>query len=280
LEQSEKRKKAPGGACKKFRFLLRCYCRGRALPRLLQDSRYTEDTRSGTVHERFNCADLSFLKTFCDSVPFWEVLRVKARRLLIESIHNLLREHTAEQITIDRILCEAGVSRTSFYRQFKDKYDLINCFYIQEIEGVLRQIDGLHWRDLMRAGLSMIEKDKEFFRNAFRSAGQNSFPEIFYLHSAHLCRERYKRVAKKPACPSDIDALIRLYCHGCVETTRMFANCEISVPAGQLAGILYDAMPEKLQRYLGAPACAAGGRAEAAEREGGARSEMPRAPGS
>ena len=42
----------------------------------------------------------------------------------------LLMEHASlEKITINDIVTKCGVSRQTFYRHFKDKYDLVNWYF-------------------------------------------------------------------------------------------------------------------------------------------------------
>ena len=48
---------------------------------------------------------------------------------IADAMKELLRATPIEKITTDSILAKANVSRRSFYRYFKDKYDLLQWIY-------------------------------------------------------------------------------------------------------------------------------------------------------
>ncbi|HLY50119.1 MAG TPA: TetR/AcrR family transcriptional regulator [Solirubrobacteraceae bacterium] len=51
----------------------------------------------------------------------------EADRLILETTHRLLREQGYERLTIDAVAREAGVARTTVYRRYKDKADLVSA---------------------------------------------------------------------------------------------------------------------------------------------------------
>lgn len=51
----------------------------------------------------------------------------EADRLILETAHRLLREQGYERLTIDAVAREAGVARTTVYRRYRDKADLVSA---------------------------------------------------------------------------------------------------------------------------------------------------------
>jgi AcrR family transcriptional regulator len=51
----------------------------------------------------------------------------EADRLILETTHRLLREHGYDRLTIDAVAREAGVARTTVYRRYQDKADLVSA---------------------------------------------------------------------------------------------------------------------------------------------------------
>ena len=99
----------------------------------------------------------------------------KNKVAIAEAMKRLMREMPIEKITTDRILENAGVSRRSFYRYFKDKYDLLEWIYNYDF---CRFVDVRpeksiwdYYPDILRS----LRADPEFYGNAFVYAGQNSF---------------------------------------------------------------------------------------------------------
>lgn len=53
-------------------------------------------------------------------------LKVDTRRILAESLENLLEKRELKDITVNEIVGNCGAARSTFYHHFKDKYDLAN----------------------------------------------------------------------------------------------------------------------------------------------------------
>ena len=53
-----------------------------------------------------------------------------------------LRKTPFSKITVDDICESAGIGRRSFYRYFKDKYDLLNWLYDHDFCSTLEKIPG------------------------------------------------------------------------------------------------------------------------------------------
>ncbi|GBG96310.1 TetR/AcrR family transcriptional regulator [Lactococcus termiticola] len=57
-----------------------------------------------------------------------EVKHSKTRNLLKEAMVELLEEKSFDSITTSELVAKAGVSRSSFYTHYQDKYDLIEAY--------------------------------------------------------------------------------------------------------------------------------------------------------
>src|SRR5579871_2704816 len=51
----------------------------------------------------------------------------EADRLILETAHRLLRELGYDRLTMDAVAREAGVARTTLYRRYRDKPDLVSA---------------------------------------------------------------------------------------------------------------------------------------------------------
>ena len=51
----------------------------------------------------------------------------EADRLILETTHRLLREEGYDRLKIDHVAREAGVARTTVYRRYRDKADLVSA---------------------------------------------------------------------------------------------------------------------------------------------------------
>lgn len=73
----------------------------------------------------------------------------EADRLILEAAHRLLREHGYDRLTMDAVAREAGVARTTVYRRYRDKADLVSAAIETLRTPVPRSASGDARRDLI-----------------------------------------------------------------------------------------------------------------------------------
>ena len=73
----------------------------------------------------------------------------EADRLILETTHRLLREQGYDRLTVDAVAREAGVARTTVYRRYKDKADLVSAAIETLRTPVKRTATGDARRDLI-----------------------------------------------------------------------------------------------------------------------------------
>lgn len=73
----------------------------------------------------------------------------EADRLILETAHRLLRVHGYERLTMDAVAREAGVARTTVYRRYRDKADLVSAAIETLRSPVKRSASGDARRDLI-----------------------------------------------------------------------------------------------------------------------------------
>ena len=100
--------------------------------------------------------------------------RKTAKEILAESFKELAATRDVEKITIKEITDNCGYSPATFYRQFKDKYDLIAWDYSGQVERNIGKIgsDGYTWKqalfvsakyNLDHSGVFKVERSKAAF---------------------------------------------------------------------------------------------------------------------
>jgi len=106
------------------------------------------------------------------------------KKALSESLKNLMEEEPLEKITIARIVTSCHMNRQSFYYHFKDKYDLVNWIFYTEffdaINEYFRGHDDEAWsREILDCICAYFYRTRDFYQNALKVTGQNSFSEYF-----------------------------------------------------------------------------------------------------
>lgn len=97
------------------------------------------------------------------------------KNALAASLKNLMKEKPFEKISVSDICESCGMNRKSFYYHFKDKYDLVNWIFLVDFLGRMN-LNSYHtgW-DAVEDICNHFYEDKEFYREALKIEGQNSF---------------------------------------------------------------------------------------------------------
>lgn len=97
------------------------------------------------------------------------------KNALATALKQLMKEKPFEKISISDICDACGMNRKSFYYHFKDKYDLVNWIFYVDFIGKMDLSSYSNGWDLIEDICNRFYKDKEFYGEALKIKGQNSF---------------------------------------------------------------------------------------------------------
>lgn len=104
--------------------------------------------------------------------------------ILAQSLKELTKEKRLKSITITDIVRKSNLNRHTFYYHFKDKQDLVNWIYKDEIIKEISKIDiEKHWSEGTLIILNGLKGNKDFYTNALKTEGQNNFEEYLFLET-------------------------------------------------------------------------------------------------
>lgn len=103
------------------------------------------------------------------------------KRAIFQALCDLLDEGDFTKITVGDILARAGVSRTTFYRCFADKYDVVNWSYKRYKNIYVKERDQYHsFETALAAQLRFLRENQRYFVQALRYLGQNSLRDSIF----------------------------------------------------------------------------------------------------
>ncbi|WP_333649557.1 TetR/AcrR family transcriptional regulator C-terminal domain-containing protein [Lacrimispora sp.] len=170
----------------------------------------------------------------------------KTKYRLADSIKECMKTKNVDKITVQNIVDGCGMTRQTFYRNFKDKYDLINWYFDKLVLESFAQIgvDKTVCQSLCEK-FNFIKKEKIFFAEAFRSDDYNSLKEhdfelIIGFYTDLLTRKKHGPL------PDDIQFLLEMYCRGSVYMTVKWVLSGMKQSPEEMALSLTEAMPPGL----------------------------------
>ena len=171
------------------------------------------------------------------------------RYLFAQSIKDLMAKQSLDKMTVTDIVKHSGMTRQTFYRYFKDKYDLVNWYFEKLADKSFRQIGN---SSTLREGLikkfTFLLNDKIFFMQAFQSKDYNNVENYDY----QCILEFYQNIIRKKMepIPDDIMFLLEMYCHGSITMTVQWAVSGMKKTPEEMADLLIAALPPQLEQLL------------------------------
>ncbi len=118
---------------------------------------------------------------------------MKIEFFLENTLMDLLKEKSIDNIHVKDIIAELGICKGTFYKYYQDKYDLVlHVFenkFLHEVEGVTS------WQEFIVGSLRTFRRSPEVVYNAFLSNDINSISNYYEARIKKLFLEN--RAAKK-----------------------------------------------------------------------------------
>lgn len=165
---------------------------------------------------------------------------------LAQSCKECMKYHPIDKITVTMIVSKANCTRQTFYRNFIDKYDLVNWYFEHLVMKSFKEmglVSTLY--DSLVKKLNFIKSEKFFFMQAFGSSDNNSLVEYDYKSIL----EFYTSIIEtNTQCELTFENkfLLEMYCHGSISMTIDWVNSGMKETSEEVAKLLIDAMPSKL----------------------------------
>ena len=175
---------------------------------------------------------------------------MNTKKYIAESFERLLEKKSFKSITIQDIADESEISRVTFYRNFKDKYDLMNWVYQHELDKFKDSlIDERKSLTTTKILAEFIYLKRKYFVELFKIEGQNSFTNFLAEYSIEFTKKQLEFVFDKEAPENMMDSIV-IYCYGCANYLKHWALGGYKKTPEEITKILTENIPEKLVKYL------------------------------
>ena len=133
----------------------------------------------------------------------------KTRYVFAQAIKGLIKVHPLDKIAVTDIVTRSRMTRQTFYRYFKDKYDLVNWYFEKLVLKSFRQMgDGCSLQEALQLKFAFIKSEHSFFKEAFKSNDYNNLVNYDF----NCIYEFYKNIIEKnlgQSVTADIDFLLK-----------------------------------------------------------------------
>ena len=165
------------------------------------------------------------------------------------AFEKLLTAKNFDDITVMNIVETSGISKATFYRYFKDKYDILDY-------GITRSIDSFFEPYLNGNSLKTVHYDfqeylfskKEFFYKSMKTEGPNSFENSLIHASVDLFYKIFE--LKSVTITQEISDITELYCTGAVSYLKKWIMGGFKEQPEYVSKITYESIPMIIRKYL------------------------------
>ena len=170
----------------------------------------------------------------------------KTKYRLARAMKECMKSTSVENITVKQITENCGLTRQTFYRNFLDKYNLINWYFDKLLAKSFEHMgQGKTVYDALVKKFIYIQEEQTFFAAAFRYDEQNSLRQ----HDFDLILDFYEKLIceKTGKVPDEnLRFLLEMYCHSSIYMTVRWVTGELTCTPEGLAAALVDGMPGRL----------------------------------
>ena len=168
---------------------------------------------------------------------------------ILRAFNRLINSRGVENISVSMIADEAGVSRATFYRHFKDKYDVMNYNYKCLLDTYGNINNSTSYYDLFTKLFSVGKSTLNPIKYAFESTGFNSFMNYIFEYSYSFAEEVTK-CNRDGTGFTEIEKLqSEVFCRGVSHMYKDWVYGKFSLTPEAAAAALCEMLPESIKNY-------------------------------
>ena len=169
---------------------------------------------------------------------------------LANAMNECMCSAPVEKITVKEIVDACGITRQTFYRNFQDKYDLINWYFDKILAESFRQMGkGETVYESLVNKFEYIQMEQLFFRAAFKNDEQNNLKDHDFALIRQFYIDQIESHTHRKISPTLLFQL-EMYCQGSIFMTVQWVLGNKKFTPQELARLLTDSMPTNLEKVF------------------------------
>lgn len=173
------------------------------------------------------------------------------RSAIVNALIELMETMSLDDIRVEDLIRLSGVSKTTFYRLFHDKYDVMNSAYLDVSSAMVRNDPDMRkQRSWCIEDFNLIRQHPRFFQKILSYKGQNSFRDtICSFYGRNIRNHIETQTGGKPL--TDIEQYaIGAYADVAAYTMIWFIINSDKVTPERMADFALDCIPQSLRHYF------------------------------
>ena len=171
----------------------------------------------------------------------------RTRNDIVRAFNSLIIKYDMTHITVEMIVKKSGISKATFYRYFKDKYDVMNYNYKALLDEFSSPNASTSYLDLYKHLFDYGKKHWKFLQRAFDTQGTNSLSEYIATYSQELEYTITKQNRKGKSLTEAEKMQLDVFTVGISVIYSRYIDETYKLDPDKAALALYQIMPETLR---------------------------------
>lgn len=171
---------------------------------------------------------------------------MNTRQMIIDAAFKLFNQRRFEKITVQDILDEAHVSRKTFYRVFRDKYELMHLYYADYVnKNLMTQYDGNNWSEILAGIFDFAKEHESFFNNVYKTEGDDSFWHFLHRYSYDFYKSVLMQNTGRETLTEEEHFIIVGICHGGINIFKEYIKADSKLSSKEMGELICRIIPEE-----------------------------------
>ena len=179
--------------------------------------------------------------------------RKTTKEVLVESFMELSETKDVNRITIADIVKNCQLSPATFYRYFKDKYDLIAWEYARNFDERFQAVDGSQytWKDYILETIRYSWENRKYLKNLLdNTKGYQSYIQHVTERTLHMYRDYLIYEFGEDAVDGDTELYLRQSVYGTVLLVCAWIMEEFEATPEHLSEVIENCVSDPLKGFL------------------------------
>ncbi|UUX33316.1 TetR/AcrR family transcriptional regulator [Fundicoccus culcitae] len=174
-------------------------------------------------------------------------MSTQARIDICTALSDLLNHKSFEDITVKDITLKSGYSRATFYRHFKDKYEVMNYAYTYKVDQLI-DVYGENNQEIIIQTLEYMQNHSVYFKHVAKSEGQNSFTNFVYQYTIDYFNQYQSDALANYSNDNDEkSSLLVFISSGSVAIVNQWIKDNFKQPAKWIGQLIYRLLPDPIK---------------------------------
>ncbi|SDY44630.1 TetR/AcrR family transcriptional regulator C-terminal domain-containing protein [Tindallia californiensis] len=175
---------------------------------------------------------------------------MNTKQAFAKSLEELLTKKNLDDIQVSEIVLGTSLSRKTFYRHFRDKYDLSSWYFFQFFEESFGRItDNFTWEEALLRYLEIYQEKYNVLKNAYASRDINGLRD-YDIQVTRKTYEKYLTFKGVDITSETMQFTIDIASRGGTDMVIEWLHSGMKMDKKKLVALLKRTLPTDILKYI------------------------------